>query len=121
LYFAAIHEFEAFLALLLAVFQPLPHWLFLTRGYQPGDMPMKARHLEDDDIAALTNGLCIDGRTCVATAVYNQHQSQDEPAKSRWDENLDNAFSLIKRMAHYYLEGQDAYNSYKPNTASASW
>jgi hypothetical protein len=113
LYFAAVHEFEAFLALLLAVFQPMPHWLYLTKGYQPGEMPKKAEKLLAGDITGLTSTQCADGRAIVATAVYNRHVSQEEPAKSRWDENLDNAFSLIERMAHYYLEGQDAYNSYK--------
>lgn len=113
LYFAAIHEFEAFLALLMAVFQPLPHWLYLTKGYQPGDMPMKAEQLLAGDMAELTNKQCADSRTFVSQAVYSLHVSQEEPAKSRWDENLDNAFSLIQRMARYYLNGLDAYNSYK--------
>jgi hypothetical protein len=55
LYFAAVHEFEAFLALLLAVFQPMPHWLYLTKGYQPGEMPKKAEKLLAGDITGLTS------------------------------------------------------------------
>ncbi len=112
LYFTAIHQFEAFLAIIIAIFQPLPHWVYLTT-YKPGDMKTAANQLLGRQLRELTNNHTDDKRQFIMTSIYSDMVSDDEQARARWDENLDNAFWLIESMARYYLDGLDAYNSYK--------
>jgi hypothetical protein len=115
LFFTAMHQFESFLALLLANFQVRPHWLYLTE-YGPGEMREKAQRLVSGELDVLTNGHCANQRVFVEKAVYGEHEAPDETIRGRWTENLDNVFWLIERMARFYLDGLDAYNSYKHGT-----
>lgn len=112
LYFTTIHQVEGFLALLLATFQPQPHWEYLTT-YSTRDMSDAAQKVIDGKIAELTDSRFTEKRPFIAAAVYSDTISDEEPARSRWDENLDNAYELVEWMARYYLDGRDAYNSYK--------
>jgi hypothetical protein len=66
LFFTVIQQFEAFMALVLAAFQRAPHWLFLTKGYQPSDVKRWAETLLADDISNLTNGMCATKREFVS-------------------------------------------------------
>ena len=96
----------------IAIFQPLPHWVYLTT-YKPGDMKTAANQLLGRQLRELTNNHTDDKRQFIMTSIYSDMVSDDEQARARWDENLDNAFWLIESMARYYLDGLDAYNSYK--------
>lgn len=112
LYFTAVHQFEGFLALLLAIFQPQPHWVYLTT-YGPGEMRDAAQRLLDGRLEELTGSCYTDKRRFIMATLYGDMMSEDEMVRSRWEENLDNAYWLVECMAHHYLDGLDAYNAYK--------
>jgi hypothetical protein len=112
LLFTALHQFEGFFALLMAVFQPLPHWVYLT-AYGPGDVEKFAKLFSNDLIEELTGGAVHSQHEFIQVAVYSEIVATDPELASRWDENLANASWLISVMADFYLEYLDAYNAYK--------
>ena len=69
IHFTELHQFEAFFALLTAIFQDGPHWIYLTT-YPPGDMKKKAQMYLDRDIKGLTNGQCKTRTEFIELAIY---------------------------------------------------
>ena len=120
-HFTEFHQFEAFFALLIAVFQPLPHWLFLTT-YTTQEFKTKVQQYLDNDIAGLTNGNTTDRREFIFRAVYSEfvlpeltmtgEAEEDEKKREKSNLNLDNIAWLVTRMAQKYLDGAE-YNGYK--------
>ncbi len=112
IYLTEYHQFEAFLALLIAPFKGLPTWIFLT-AYRPGEMFVAARSYLKNDIKSLTNG-CFDQKSdFLKYALYTLVQPSEQELIDRWDENIANAEWLVDRMAQRYIDGLDAYNAYK--------
>jgi hypothetical protein len=112
LLFTALHQFEGFFAVLMAVFQPLPHWVYLT-AYGPGDVEAFARLFTNHRIGELTGEVVHTQHEFVQAAVYSDTTPSDLELAARWEENLANASWLIGVMADFYLEYLDAYNAYK--------
>lgn len=112
LHFTALHQFEGFFSLLIAICQELPHWLYLTT-YPPGEIQEKAKLFVDGKIGELTGGIVGNAREFLAQAIYLGSRPQDETLSARWDENLDNVAWLIRRIARKYDEDLPVYNSYK--------
>ena len=52
-YFTEMHQFEGFFALLLAVFQKLPHWLYLTL-YETREIKQAIKQYLAGDVSAAT-------------------------------------------------------------------
>src|SRR6266699_6146027 len=68
-YFTEMHQFEGFFALLLTVFQQLPHWLYLTT-YGTSEIKRAIQNYVDGNISAITNGEVNTVEEFVILAVY---------------------------------------------------
>ena len=120
-HFTEFHQFEAFFALLIALFQPLPHWLFLTT-YTTQEFKAKVQQYLDGDINGLTNGMIQDRHEFICQAIYTSFTlpnlattgdaEEDEKRRDRWKVNTGNIAWLLTRVARKYLEGAE-YNGYK--------
>jgi hypothetical protein len=111
-FFTTLHQCETFFALLIALFQPLPHWIFLTT-YETSDIKQAVEYIIADQIDELTGGEISNIRDFIQIAIYHGSKSADPELANKWDENIDNAAWLIKRIGEYFLMYDRAYNSYK--------
>jgi hypothetical protein len=111
-FFSTLHQCESFFALLTAIFQPLPHWLYLTI-YETKEIKAAIQQIVDGEIAAVTHGALKEMREFVRVAVYTEFILTNPELAGQWDENLDNAAWLIKRIGEHFLRYDRAYNSYK--------
>lgn len=111
IYFTEFHQFEAFFALLIAIFQDLPHWLYLTT-YPPGEIKEKAEAFIDGDFSKVTNGCIASLEEFLNAAIYADFLSDDVEISNQWQKNLENISWLIARLAQKYLKGIE-YNAYK--------
>lgn len=108
--FTECHQFEAFFAMLVASFQQLPHWIYLTK-YKQGDIKKKATRFLEEDFATLSAGLASDRDSFLKVAIYNGIGARDED-QATWDETFENLWWVISRMAKKYVNTSE-YNSYK--------
>jgi hypothetical protein len=113
IHFTEMHQFEGFFALLIAIFQDQPHWIYLT-DYTTWEMKeaIKLFIAGRTNIKTLTNSKVTTEREFVTEAVYATYQPHEEMQKDMWDANLDNIAWLIRRMAERYIAGSE-YNAYK--------
>ncbi len=116
IHFTEMHQFEGFFALLIAVFQDQPHWIYLT-DYTTLEMKDAikwyiAGRTDIKTIKKLTNSKVTTEREFIAEAVYATYQPHEGMQKDTWDANLDNIAWLIRRMAERYIAGSE-YNAYK--------
>jgi hypothetical protein len=113
IHFTEFHQFECFFALLIAIFQKLPHWLFLTT-YEVGYIKLKVQAYLDRNIESLTNGQLTSLDEFLNFAIYDiYHTCTDEDKRANWQINLDNIAWILDRMARKYIERIQEYNSYK--------
>lgn len=115
-HFAELHQFESFFAVLIAPFQPEPHWVYLSR-YRTADIKTAIQRFVDADFGGLTGDLLPDARAFFQHAIYSGGSPYDAELGGRWNENLDAIQSLLLPMAARYLEGTATeggeYNAYK--------
>ncbi len=111
IHFTEFHQFEAFFAVLIAVFQNLPHWLYLTT-YTTREIKQKVEAFLEKDIKKASNGFLDNSNEFINTAVYAGFKSDDDTIAKNWQQNLDNINWFITRIARKYLEGTE-YNAYK--------
>lgn len=112
IHFTELHQFECFFALLLAVFQNMPHWIYLNE-YRPGAIRQKAQEFLSRDIDRLTNDSVRDIDEFLLWAVYMGYgflPSSD--VYEQWSENLRGLEWMLERLAAKYIEGVE-YNAYK--------
>src|SRR5260221_339529 len=112
LFFTALHQCETFFALLVALFQPLPHWLFLTT-YETRQIKWAAKEIVANNLSDLTKGAITNMRDFVKVVIYSEVVTGDPVLAGQWEANLDNAAWLIERIGEYFLKYDRAYNSYK--------
>jgi hypothetical protein len=112
LYLTEYHQFEAFFTLLIAPFQGMPAWIYLT-AYKPNEFTAAVDAYLNEDIEAVTNGAFQDKAALVRYTVYTNCEPADEALRVRWDENISNTIWLIDRLANHYVEGRGEYNAYK--------
>jgi hypothetical protein len=112
IFFTALHQCETFFALLIALFQPLSHWLYLTT-YETKDIKQAVELILAEKIDELTGGQFTTITDFIKAAVYNGVMAADPEPARRWDENIDNAAWLVKRIAAFFFKYDRAYNSYK--------
>jgi hypothetical protein len=110
IHFTEAHQFESFLAMLVAPFQHLPHWIFLTT-YTPKEIREKAAMLARGSYSELSGGIVSAETDFVHQAVYAGLTPQDE-RDSNWTKTLANVGWLLRRMADKYAKADD-FNSYK--------
>lgn len=112
IFFTALHQCETFFALLIALFQSLPHWLYLTI-YETKEIKQAVELIVANKIGDVTDGAITTIQDFIKAAVYNEVMTADPQLASRWDENIDNAAWLVKRIGMFFLKYDRAYNSYK--------
>ena len=111
LHCCAFQQFEALLALLLAAFQPQPHWLYLT-VYTTAEIKEAAKNLKNGDFAKLTGGKCQDGRTFSQTAMYAGVRPEPALDLQKWTSSLDDVTWFLQMMSGRYLDAPE-FNAYK--------
>jgi len=107
-YFTEIHQFECFFALLIAIFQKLPHWLYLTT-YPPGEIKRAVQEFLAERIKAITNDLVATKKDFIVQAVYAGFPLSDTNREA----TLDNLVWVLERLSERYLDALEEYNSYK--------
>jgi hypothetical protein len=110
-HFTEFHQFEGFFALLIAMYQTLPHWLFLTT-YETREIKEKVKALIEGDIKVVTNGQFDSVNDFLDLSVYAGFRSNAPEKAEKWKTNLGNIAWMLKRMAEKYDEAIE-YNSYK--------
>ncbi|MBI5189905.1 MAG: hypothetical protein HZA22_04465 [Nitrospirae bacterium] len=111
IHFTELHQFECLFALMIAVFQELPHWLYLTT-YSTREIKDAVRKYLDGDIDGLTRGSHADEHSLLNHSIYTKMVVTEPDKKENWHKNLDNISWILKRIARKYIEGQE-YNAYK--------
>lgn len=111
-YFIEMHQFESFFALLLSVFQKLPHWLYLTT-YTTSEIKTAIEHYVAGNISAATNDVVNTVGEFVTYAVYAGFAPDEENKDSQWVESVEAIDWFIKRIGKRYLEAAPEYNGYK--------
>src|SRR6266568_1848818 len=112
IFFTALHQCEVFFALLIAPFQPLPDWLYLT-VYKTEEIKQAVEQIVANKIEGVTGGGITTIQDFIKVAVYSEVTAADPQLASRWEENIDNAAWLVKRIGKFFLKYDRAYNSYK--------
>ncbi|HYT36100.1 MAG TPA: hypothetical protein VEL49_02895 [Ktedonobacteraceae bacterium] len=112
IYFIEMHQFEGFFALLLAVFQKLPHWLYLTT-YGTTEIKTAIQHYVDGNISAVTNGAVNTVEDFVIHSVYAGFSPDEQDKDGHWKESVEALDWFIKRAGKRYLEAASEYNGYK--------
>ncbi len=112
IHFAESHQAESLFALLLAIFQPLPHWVYLTR-YETKEIRKAVEGFVQGDIGPLTRGKLDNVREFIELAVYAGIRSDDPEKVQKWEINLDNIVWILKRIGEKFLDAAAEYNSYK--------
>lgn len=111
-YFTQFMQFETVFALLLAPFQNMAHWVFLTE-YETRWLKNKAQQFLDNDFASLTDGICTGANEFFAHALYGNLIDADET--NGWAHSILGIQQLLETSARRYLNGQE-YNAYKHGT-----
>ncbi len=111
-FFTALHQCETFFALLVAPFQPLPHWLYLTT-YETKEIKQAVELIMVGKINELTCGIIATMQDFIKVAVYSEVTPADPQLASRWDENIHNVAWLIAHIGKFFFKYDRAYNSYK--------
>ena len=111
IHFTEFHQFEAFFAVLIAGFQNLPHWLYLTT-YTSREIKQKVNAFLDKDLKTVSDGLVDNSNDFVNSAVYAGFMSDSEGVAQNWQQNIDNIFWFITRIARKYIDATE-YNAYK--------
>jgi len=112
IFFTALHQCETFFALLIALFQPLPHWLYLTL-YETKEIKQAVEQIVANKIGDLTGDRITTIQNFIKVTVYSEVTAADPELASRWDENIDNVAWLVKHIGKFFLKYDRAYNSYK--------
>ncbi len=109
-YFTEFHLFESFFALMLAIFQSEPHWIYLT-AYQTKEIKEKIEHFLKDNISKITNGKLKTSDEFILASIYSNY-GIDNDTEGKWKENIDNIIWMIKKLGRRYLNAKE-YNAYK--------
>ena len=93
------------------MFQKLPHWLYLTT-YTSREIKQKVNAFIEKDLKAVSYDMVDNKNDFINSAVYAGFVSDDENIAQKWQENIDNIFWFITRVARKYIEATE-YNAYK--------
>ena len=116
IYFTEFHQFEALFALLLSIYQSLPHWLYLTT-YRHEDIRGKVEAFISGDIKTVTDGETESMEDFLNHAIYHGYVADQGGEEEQWRKNIDNIAWLLRRRASKYQKASDSrsgeYNAYK--------
>lgn len=88
---------------MMAIYQELPHWLYLTT-YRD-EVKDGVRMFLDRNFSQLTNGLASNEYEFIHQAIYSEFTPGEEEGQQSWNENLEHAAWLLRRMAGEILRG----------------
>jgi hypothetical protein len=111
IHFSEFHQFEAFFALLISIYQDLPHWLYLS-NYTNSEIFEKVKAFLKHDFLSVSNGRANNAQEFINLAVFNGYVITDDTQGKTWQDNIDNIIWMLTRLSDKYLEGKE-YNSYK--------
>lgn len=111
IFFSQHHQFEVLFSLMLATYQDLPHWVYLT-SYKTRDIKKAVRFYITGDMSKLTGGQVKNERDFVSRSIYSDFKPTDSKQREQWNDNLDNVNWLLKRIAPSYANSTE-YNAYK--------
>jgi len=111
-YFTEMHQYESLFALMLAIFQDLPHWLYLTT-YKPGEIRDATDNFRKGNIRAITQGKVNSRQDFITHAIYSGFLLSDENR----DKTIENIVWFLERIGQRYLDSSGymtgEYNAYK--------
>jgi hypothetical protein len=113
--FSEFHQFEACFSLMLAHFQPQPHWVYLTT-YKTKDLLDAARAFVEGNVLAASGGLASTPEAFLNAAIYSSRPLVDLEASEKWIENLDTINWMLRMIAERYVRAAafgGEYNAYK--------
>lgn len=110
IYFSEFHQFECFFAMLMAPFQELPHWIYLST-YSTASIKQKLHLFLDERFEALSNNLIRERNEFLRHAIY-AGVTDSQPNHESWTDTFENLWWVIHRMAKKFLDATE-YNSYK--------
>lgn len=96
---------------MMAVFKPLPHWLYLST-YPTREIKENVRAFLKDDIRVLTDGKLESPHQFIQYTVYSGLVASVPEKKNKWNENLENILWVLRRIYKKYLDAGE-YNAYK--------
>ncbi|HWR35714.1 MAG TPA: hypothetical protein VN622_07590, partial [Clostridia bacterium] len=107
---STFQQIESLFALLIAVFQNLPHWLYLSR-YTNEEMLGKIKGFAAGHVADISGGACQTASQFVTKAIYaGVAEAETGP---RWKRTREDLAWFLSEMATRYIKGRDEYNAYK--------
>lgn len=111
IHFSVFHQYESLFALLVAEFQDLPHWLYLS-SYETRDIRKKVKEFLDGDITALTGGAVAEARAFVRRAVYSIGNASPDENGKKLERSVENVLWILEKVGDEYSKGEE-YNAYK--------
>lgn len=109
-YFSQFHQFEALFALLIAIYQDKPHWLYLTT-YRNNEIKERVRLFLDDKFEELTGSSVDSLDAFVLLSVFAGYGLLGE-REDAWKTNIADIGWMLKRLAKKFMEANE-YNAYK--------
>lgn len=109
IYFSAFQQFEALFALLIAVFQPQPHWVFLNT-YTSDSLKKNLNLFLQKEFSELAKGKAETEYDFINHAVYCDLNCENEKL---WSSNLHNIYLVLQIIGQKYLDKLSEYNGYK--------
>lgn len=113
--FVEYQQFESCFALLLAKFQALPHWLFLTT-YETRDLLKWAKLFLEGDFKALAGAAADTATGFLELGIYDGRRPADAHAVDAWSTHLQAIHRFLRAAAERYLRATvrgGEYNAYK--------
>ena len=104
LHCSSFQQFESLFALMLAAFQPLPHWIYLTR-YTTREIKTKVEAFVTGDIVGATQGVCKSADDFIQNSVY-PGVSEPHDQSGSWRTSIADLRWTLERLAA-------EYNAYK--------
>ncbi len=103
MHFTEMHQFEGFFALLIAIFQEQPDWIYLM-DYTTGEMKdaIKLYIAGHSNIKTVTGNKVATEREFISHAVYATYKPDGEIQNDMWDANLDNIAWLVVTIQKGY-------------------
>lgn len=109
-YFSQFQQFEALFAILVAIYQDQPHWLYLTT-YTNKELKEKIDLFLNDKYGELTGGSVDSLHMFILMSVFAGF-GLGEDKEGDWQTNISDIGWMLKRLAKKYLEATE-YNAYK--------
>lgn len=110
LHCTTFHQTEALIALLLAEYQDIPDWVYLTT-YRSTE-PKEAANAIIDGYIPIPGTSATNLRQLVKQSVYANWDLGKTKVAAAWEESVDSIMALLQIVSEQFVNGHE-YNSYK--------